>query len=685
MDSSLTGSACGCLYFPCHENTETVFEMMSGPFIRPSCGCRLYCCMDPARNQDMSAAAQAAGQTTSIPTGDYAFQEQLFGGAAPDLNNLPTTVLPEPTADTPNDGVPAQALAAENETSNRLGNALNLDNPLFHQSPSDLNRPPSRGALPGLDRQANLADSSPHPVVSRNENGVLPQDTVPAMYDPLDGPRPFSTSPPLTNNMILDSDNVDFIYSGNNAPIFPIADPPRTCPECGYHMERYDVCTNHRVPHYRELALCQGTECTYITDPARRLVRIPDHYPFYMDLSGFDSGQPDTGPRETHASRAVTPAGHQGQGEHLNEVHPPPNADAEDDVHVEEEDVPATASGPSIVRSRRPSFSAALEQSRGPLMNSDPSIPRSPIQQSQLGPGGGQRLGAMTNIGEDIEGSDTTIGQSRTDNQAGNTGPPRNAWPEGRPNGRPQLRAQDELLHHASQPTSKVGQSISSRSYGYRNSSYSSTSTDCSTWLSLDSSTPSPPASDIILRSGRSCSSHCINTERKPFPRDYNMQNLGRRSTRSDFSSAEISVATSTTGSTDPISSSTDLQWERPAYRHRQRYYVPLHQRVGTQFRGSRGPSHRRLGYPSTVPGPRRCQRVHARGSTLSESSQTRAHRHPPVLSIPHHQLVPILGAMICGLLAITMASSERGVVMVSCALGLYICLIWGLGVCGRF
>ena len=650
MDSSLTGSACGCLYFPCHEHTETDFEMMTGPFLRASCGCRLYCCVDPGRNRDLSVAAQAAGHTTSITNGDYDFQEQLFGGGAPNFNNLPMTVLPGPNANTRNNGGPAQALAAQPETSNRLpddGYPLDWNNLPFRHSPPLLNRPPYSEAAPGLNRLTTPADTSSHPMVFSNANDVRPQDPVAAMYDPFEWPRLFSSTPPLNSNSILDSDNLGLSYNGYSAPGFRLPDPPRTCPECGSRREGYDACSNHRVPHNRELALFHGTEGTYTTNPARRLGRVPDHYPLYMDLSGLDSGHVNAGSMETDAGKNVNVTGQYRQSVYDQDLHQPLSTDWENYIRGGQAGLPGTA------RSPLPSLSAAVEQSRRPLVDSGPLTPGSPRQQSRIGSVGDHRDETLPNIGEDNEDSHTTIGQSRHNNQAENTGPPRNDWHEGRPNGRPQFGAQDGLLRHPSQQTSAAGQSISSGSCGYWNSSYSSIPTGCSICPGLDSSIPSPPpASGISSRSGYSRCGCCNNTERRSRPRDDDMQRVGRRSTGSDISSAESPATTSTIGSTGSTSSSMDSQWERPAYHHRQRYSIPLRRHVDFLSHRPRVLFRQPPGYPSTLPGPWERQQEPARRPVLLGPSQTRAHRHSRGTISPYHQIVPTLWLMLGGLLA---------------------------------
>ena len=625
MDSSLTRSACGSLCFTCHEDTETDFDEMMGPFLLAPCGCRLYFCNEPRRNRDLSVAAQAAGQTTSILDSSNAFQEQLFGGAASVSNNLPMTVPAEATAGTLNNEVPT------------IGNPLDLDNSLLLQNPPDLNRPPYSNLVPGLNRLTTPAVTNTHPMVFSNATDVRPQDPTPAMYDPLDWSRLFSNTPPLTSNSIFDSGNVGLSYNGYDVPILPLSDRRWICPECGSHMQRYDVCPNHRVLHHRELAQFQGTEGIHITDPARRSVRVPNHHPFYVVLSEFGNGQPDTQPRETHAWRAVTPVDRQGQEEYLDDVNPPPTADAENYTRGEEEEVPA------IARSQIPLTSAAVEQARTLATDTSPFIPGSSNQRSPVESREDQRVGAITNIGEDDEDSDTTIGHSRLNNQAGSTGPPCNAWPEGRPNGRPQFRAQDGLHRHSSQPTSTAAQSISSRSCGRCSSSYSSTPTIWSPCQSIDSSTPSPPAPGTSSRSGCSRCGCCMNTGRRIRLRDYNMQRVSRRSARSDNSSVESSAIASTIGSTDLRSSSMDLRWERTADSHRQRYYMPLHQRVDFQFHRPRILFRQPTGYSSVMLGIWRRQREAARRLVLLAPSQTRGHSHSRDTVSPYHQIVPTL------------------------------------------
>lgn len=96
MTSSLTGSGCGCLFLPCHENTETDLNLRGGHYIRASCGCRLYTCAYSQRDRDLSVAAHVVEPVISIPND---IVEWLLDGTAPIYNKLPTTVLSERNVD----------------------------------------------------------------------------------------------------------------------------------------------------------------------------------------------------------------------------------------------------------------------------------------------------------------------------------------------------------------------------------------------------------------------------------------------------------------------------------------------------------------------------------------------------------------------------------------------------------
>lgn len=465
-------------------------------------------------------------------------------------------------------------------------------------------------------------------------------------------PRHSGNTPSVTSNMLFNSDNVGMLYNGNNGPDFPLPG--------------------------------SETEGTSITDPARRGVRIPDHYPTLFDLDELLNGDDNERPTETRARSHDAVAGHQGQGGYEDNVHLHLSAHAENDVRGGEEDVPGSVTDYRNVSSPSPSTSASVEQSRRPPTESDPFTPWSLSQRSVVESEAEQQNKTMIDIDEDDEDSDTTIRQSRPNNQAESSDSPYEGRRNGRPNGCPQFRAQDKLHRHLSQPTSTAEQSISSRSCRCCNSPYYSTPTRsrCSTCPSPDASTP---ASGTSSRSGCGCCGFCINAENRLYRRDQDMKRVGRRSTRSDISSVERSATASTTASTGPASISTDLQWERPTERHRQRYSMRLHQRIDFQSHRPRVLFRQPPGYLPIIPGPRRRQRGPSGRPVLSGTSQTRPPRHPTALNIPHHQLVPILWLMFCGLLATAPATSELSVVAVSRALWLFVCSIWGFVACGGF